>query len=93
MLDALGSALTGLQAAQRQHDVFANNIANAAVFGGQPSELSQADGQNPGQTAVPTGDLAGNLVGLDMAVFGFRANVVTAKTAQDAYSAILEMGK
>ena len=98
MVDALGTAFSGMQVARYRHDTVADNIANANSPDFRASEVQSAESLDggivvTGKVVTGTEDLVSDFVGLDIAIFAFRANAISAKTAEDSYSAILEMGK
>jgi flagellar hook-associated protein FlgK len=100
-LSAIG--LSGLNAAQRQLDVAAHNVANAQTPGFQRQRVLQTARPDAGGVDTRTGPepgvageggdlghLAEDLVNGHMALYSFAANLKTVTTAQDMLGTLLD---
>lgn len=100
-LSAIG--LSGLNAAQRQLDVTAHNVANAQTPGFQRQRVQQTARPDAGGVDTRTerepgvageggdlGHLAEDLVNGRMAFYSFAANLKTVTTAQDMRGTLLD---
>lgn len=90
------TALSGLQAAQTQVQVSANNVANSQTEGYRRDVVrQQADANGGVSTRVeklpePGADLATDLVAQKMAAYSFQANLQVLKTDQTLAGSLLD---
>lgn len=85
MTDALGTATAGLRAAENQMSATAGRIVRLTSVSPTtrvtPVEASQPAGYQTMHAAMPTSDLAQEMVNLKQEELGFRASVAAFKAA------------